>query len=81
MGLNDPSNGAERTARVPKTVRDVITALQAAGWIQVRRNGSHRQFRHAESRWTITVAGKPSKTLAPGTLADIRRKSGLKELR
>jgi predicted RNA binding protein YcfA (HicA-like mRNA interferase family) len=66
---------------LPKTVRDVIAALEAAGWTEVRRKGSHRQFRHPESPWAITVAGKPNKSLAVGTLADIRRKSGLDHLR
>jgi predicted RNA binding protein YcfA (HicA-like mRNA interferase family) len=64
-----------------KKVREVAAALEAAGWEEVRRRGSHRQFRHPASRFTITLAGKPSATLAPGTLADIRRKSGLNELR
>jgi predicted RNA binding protein YcfA (HicA-like mRNA interferase family) len=66
---------------MPKKVSHVIAALQAAGWTEVRRKGSHRQFRHPESPLTITVAGKPGATLAAGTLAQIRRKSGLEELR
>jgi predicted RNA binding protein YcfA (HicA-like mRNA interferase family) len=87
--LLNPSSGADigrlwpRSAELAmaKRVRDVIAALRAAGWTEVRRRGSHRQFRHPESPWTITVAGKPSAMLAVGTLADIRRKSGLEDLR
>jgi predicted RNA binding protein YcfA (HicA-like mRNA interferase family) len=64
-----------------KTVREVIAALERAGWRQVRQTGSHRHFRHESRDEIVTVAGKPSDTLRPGTLANIRRTSGLEELR
>jgi predicted RNA binding protein YcfA (HicA-like mRNA interferase family) len=64
-----------------RTVRDVVAALERAGWQQIRQKGSHRQFSHPLRAGTITVPGKPSDTLKPGTLASIRRASGLEELR
>ncbi len=62
-------------------VREVVRALEANGWRQVRQKGSHRQFAHPERAEIVTVPGAPGKTLATGTLANIRRTSGLKELR
>jgi predicted RNA binding protein YcfA (HicA-like mRNA interferase family) len=44
---------------VPKTAREVIKALRAAGWVEVRVRGSHRQLRHPENPNVITVAGPP----------------------
>jgi predicted RNA binding protein YcfA (HicA-like mRNA interferase family) len=64
-----------------KKVREVIAILEARGWAQVRQRGSHRQFRHPNSEVVVTVAGKRSSTMQVGQLADIRRKSGIKELR
>jgi len=66
---------------VPKKVRDVQTVLERNGWVLVRRRGSHRHFRHPEIPFVITLAGKPSTTVPPGTLGNIRRLSGLEELR
>jgi predicted RNA binding protein YcfA (HicA-like mRNA interferase family) len=62
-------------------VRDVITVLEHNGWVLVRQRGSHRHFRHPNVRSVVTVAGKPSTTVPPGTLGSIRRTSGLEELR
>lgn len=64
-----------------KTVREVITVLEAHGWRQVRQRGSHRQFKHSGYDYVVTVAGKMSDTIPVGQLADIRRNSGIKELR
>jgi predicted RNA binding protein YcfA (HicA-like mRNA interferase family) len=66
---------------VAKTVRETIAILERDGWVQVRQRGSHRQFRRPGAPWTITVAGKPSTVVPRGILADIRRKTGLDELR
>jgi predicted RNA binding protein YcfA (HicA-like mRNA interferase family) len=38
-----------------------------------RERGSHRIFRHESKPGTVTVAGKPSTEIPPGTLASIRR--------
>ena len=44
----------------------------------VRMRGSHRQYRHPEKSGTVTVAGKPSADIPPGTLASILKQAGLK---
>ena len=50
--------------------------LEQGGWQQVMQRGSHRQFRHPTKPGRVTVAGKPSQELAPGTLSSILRQSG-----
>ncbi|HEX8714180.1 MAG TPA: type II toxin-antitoxin system HicA family toxin [Solirubrobacteraceae bacterium] len=64
-----------------KKVRETISILEAHGWREVRRRGGHRHFKHAERASVVTVAGKPSATIPVGTLNEIRRKSGIRELR
>jgi predicted RNA binding protein YcfA (HicA-like mRNA interferase family) len=59
-------------------VRAVIKLLEADGWRLARQTGSHRQFHHPSKPGTVTVAGKPSADLPPGTLATILRQAGLK---
>jgi predicted RNA binding protein YcfA (HicA-like mRNA interferase family) len=66
---------------VAKTVKDVISILEQHGWRLARQRGSHRQFKHPNRPALITLAGRPSKTVKPGTLAKIRRDSGIDELR
>jgi predicted RNA binding protein YcfA (HicA-like mRNA interferase family) len=59
-------------------VRDLIHAIEADGWYQVRQRGSHRQFKHPTKSGLVTVAGKPGHDLAPGTLNSVLRQAGLK---
>ena len=57
--------------------REVITALLADGWREVRVRGSHHHFRHAEKLGTVTVP-HPMRDLRRGTLKSIERQSGLR---
>jgi len=50
------------------TVREVIRVLEADGWYLVATKGSHRQYKHKIKAGRVTVAGKPSEEVAPGTL-------------
>lgn len=75
------SERIEAEPKVPKTVREVIAVLEAHGWVQIRQRGSHRTFKHPDRPAVITVAGGAADTIKRGTLADIRRKSGLEHLR
>ena len=52
--------------------------LQGDGWFLVATRGSHRQFKHATKPGRVTVPGKPSDDLAPGTLNSILKQAGLK---
>ena len=53
--------------------------LGADGWRQVAIRGSHRQFKHSSKTGRVTVAGKPSDDIAPGTLGSIRKQAGIWE--
>jgi len=59
-------------------VRDVIKMIEKDGWFIVRTKGSHRQFKHKTKTGLVTIAGKPSAELAPGTLNSVLRQAGLK---
>lgn len=60
-------------------VRDVLRRLQDDGWSIVRTAGSHRQLRHSTKPGTVTVAGKPSVDVPPGTLKNIWKQAQLEE--
>jgi predicted RNA binding protein YcfA (HicA-like mRNA interferase family) len=59
-------------------VGEVIKILERDGWELVRTRGSHRIFRHSSKPGAVTVAGKPSLDLAPGTLNSILKQARLK---
>lgn len=40
--------------------------------------GSHRQFRHPVKGGTVTIAGKPSVDVPPGTANNVLKQAGLK---
>jgi predicted RNA binding protein YcfA (HicA-like mRNA interferase family) len=58
-------------------IREVIQRLEQQGWRLVVTRGSHRQFQHPVLPGRVTVAGKLSDDLAPGTLRSIARQSGI----
>jgi len=62
-------------------VRDMLARLKADGWFLMATKGSHRQFKHLAKPGRVTVAGKPSEDLAPGTVNSILKQSGLKDFR
>jgi predicted RNA binding protein YcfA (HicA-like mRNA interferase family) len=60
-------------------VSEVLRLIHDDGWYLVATRGSHRQFKHPSKPGRVTVAGKPSDDLAPGTLNSILKQSGLKK--
>ena len=60
-------------------VREVIRMIELDGWFHVATRGSHRQFKHPRKSGRVTIAGKLSDDLAPGTLNSILKQAGLKE--
>lgn len=58
-------------------VKDILKQLDAQGWRQVRIKGSHRQFQHPYKSGTVTVAGKLSVEIPPGTLKSIQKQAAL----
>jgi len=59
-------------------VRDVIKMIEKDGWFIVRTRGSHRQFKHKTKKGLVTIAGKPSDEMAPGTLNSVIKQAVLK---
>jgi predicted RNA binding protein YcfA (HicA-like mRNA interferase family) len=55
--------------------------IEEDDWYLVATRGSHRQFKHPTKPGRVTIAGKPSEDLAPGTLNSILKQAGLKEQR
>jgi predicted RNA binding protein YcfA (HicA-like mRNA interferase family) len=53
--------------------------IQEDGWYQIRQRGSDRQLRHPSKSGIVTLAGKPSDELAPGTLSSVLKQAGLKK--
>jgi predicted RNA binding protein YcfA (HicA-like mRNA interferase family) len=62
-------------------VRDAIRVIEEDDWYLVATRGSHRRFKHPTKPGRVTIAGKPSEDLAPGTLNSILKQAGLKEQR
>jgi predicted RNA binding protein YcfA (HicA-like mRNA interferase family) len=60
-------------------VREILKLLRKDGWYQVPSRGGHRQFKHPTKLGRVTVSGKPSNDVAPGTLNSILKQAGLKE--
>jgi predicted RNA binding protein YcfA (HicA-like mRNA interferase family) len=60
-------------------VRDIIRLIEADGWFLVTTKGSHRQYKHATKPGRVTIAGKPSDDMAPGTFDSVLKQAGLKE--
>lgn len=59
-------------------VSEVLRLLQDDGWFLAATRGSHRQYKHPSKSGRVTVPGKPSDDLAPGTLNSILKQAGLK---
>jgi predicted RNA binding protein YcfA (HicA-like mRNA interferase family) len=59
-------------------VSDALKMLKADGWYLAVTRGSHRQYKHATKPGRVTVPGKPSDDLAPGTWNSILKQSSLK---
>jgi predicted RNA binding protein YcfA (HicA-like mRNA interferase family) len=59
-------------------VRAIISLLEADGWRRIKASGGHRQFKHPIKPGRVTVAGKLSDELKPGTENSILRQAGLK---
>jgi predicted RNA binding protein YcfA (HicA-like mRNA interferase family) len=64
---------------MPVKVKAVLARLKAEGWYEVVTEGSHRQLKHPTKPGKVTVAGKPSMDIAPGTYNSIKQQAGWKE--
>ena len=60
-------------------VREAIKLIETDGWFLVTTRGSHRQYKHPRKPGRVTIAGKLSDDLAPGTLNSILKQAGLRD--
>ena len=60
-------------------VGELIRLLEQDGWALIRTKGSHRQFKNPNKPGTVTVAGRPSLEVPPGTLSAILKQAGLRK--
>jgi predicted RNA binding protein YcfA (HicA-like mRNA interferase family) len=60
-------------------VHEVIRLIEEDGWFLVAQRGSHRQYQHPTKPGKVTVAGKPSTDVPPGTLSSIYRQARLRD--
>ncbi|MBW4602959.1 MAG: type II toxin-antitoxin system HicA family toxin [Calothrix sp. FI2-JRJ7] len=58
-------------------VKEIINLIEDDGWYLTRTRGSHRQYKHPGKSGLVTVPGKPSDDLAPGTLNSILKQAQL----
>jgi predicted RNA binding protein YcfA (HicA-like mRNA interferase family) len=56
-------------------VKEVLQLLKRDVWMEIARRGSHRQLKHSRKRGRVTVPGKASDDLAPGTLKSILKQA------
>ncbi|MGA7789295.1 MAG: type II toxin-antitoxin system HicA family toxin [Xanthobacteraceae bacterium] len=60
-------------------VREAMRLIEEDGWFLVATRDSHRQYKHSVKSGQVTIAGKPSDDLAPGTINSILKQAGLKD--
>lgn len=60
-------------------VSEVLRRLRRDGWVRVKSKGGHRQFKHPTKPGRVTVSGKSSHTVPPGTLRSIFKQAGWDE--
>jgi predicted RNA binding protein YcfA (HicA-like mRNA interferase family) len=59
-------------------VKEAINLIENDGWYLARTKGSHRQYKHPNKSGLVTIPGKLSDDLAPGTLNSILKQAQLK---
>ncbi|MFM7849709.1 MAG: type II toxin-antitoxin system HicA family toxin [Rubrivivax sp.] len=61
------------------SLSEIRRLLLEEGWFLVAQRGSHRQYKHESRSGRVTVPGKPSDDLAPGTQNCIPKQAGLRK--
>jgi predicted RNA binding protein YcfA (HicA-like mRNA interferase family) len=56
--------------------REIVLLLETLGFIEIRQRGSHKQFRHADGRFT-TVPFHAGRDISPILLRQIAKDIGL----
>ncbi|MCT4643869.1 MAG: type II toxin-antitoxin system HicA family toxin [Carboxylicivirga sp.] len=58
--------------------KKIIKILEDDGWFVSRQKGSHCQYKHPTKKGLVTISGKPSDEIKPGTENSILKQAGLK---
>ena len=58
-------------------VKEIIKRIEKGGWFLAATKGSHRQYKHPDKSGRVTIAGKMSDDIAPGTLNSILKQAQL----
>lgn len=58
--------------------KEAVRLIEDDGWFLIATRGSHRQFKHPIKPGRVTIAGKLSQDLAPGTVGSILKQAGLR---
>ena len=66
-----PDTSSIRSANLLMEVCELLRILQEDGWYLVHTRDSHRQFKHPVKPGRVTVPGKISSDIAPGTLRSV----------
>jgi predicted RNA binding protein YcfA (HicA-like mRNA interferase family) len=62
-------------------VREVIKLIERDGSYLARTKGSHRQFKHTDKQGTVTISGRFSTSMPPGTLNSVLKQAQIKRPR
>jgi predicted RNA binding protein YcfA (HicA-like mRNA interferase family)/predicted RNase H-like HicB family nuclease len=62
-------------------VRDAIKLIKDDGWTEVRKRGSHRQYKHPGKAGLVTIPGKPGDDLAVGTFNEYFETGGVEVMK
>src|SRR5690606_25404022 len=69
---------AHNRGRAPRVVaKDLVRALQRAGWERIAQGGGHLHLKHPERGGRVTIPMHARRILKPGTLASILSQAGL----
>jgi predicted RNA binding protein YcfA (HicA-like mRNA interferase family) len=60
-------------------VKELIKLIESDGWFLMRTKGSHRQYKHSSKSGAVTISGKLSVEVPPGTLNSVLKQANLKE--
>lgn len=58
-------------------VRDIIEAVEDAGWVYDRTEGDHRVYTREDAGGIVVIPGKPGGDMPEGTLGSICRQAGI----
>lgn len=64
--------------RLPRvTAKEIIRALERAGWTRLRSRGSHARFAHPDRTEQVTIPAHSGEIIGPDLLKLILRQAGL----